>query len=141
MKHFLNGIKEDGRLAYQEVIEKKKQWIEESQMVIIRSHDVMDIIRSKDYYNVYKIEPDAAWNVAQKIANSLMFLDQPGVAFYGDENRMVSSVGLGTGCICDPRQYLELGPELQITIDDAVRTWVLTTYAEDTGDPLVVKRV
>jgi hypothetical protein len=140
-------------------LKKKKIWIEENAMVIIRSHDVpdilkgfgmpfalghalgfenRDIIRSKDYYNVYRVEADTAWNVARNISSSLMILNQPGVAFYGDPERTVSSVGLGTGCICDPMQYQELEPDLTIAIDDTVRTWTQTSYAEDTGDPLVV---
>ncbi len=147
------------REQYLAAIEKKKQWIEENGLVIIRSHDVPDIlkgfgmpfalgqalgyksgdiVRSKDYYNVYQVEPDSAWKVARNIASSLRVLNQPGVAFYGDDERRVSSVGLGTGCICDPMQYRELEPDLVIAIDDTVRTWTQTTYAEDTGDPLVV---
>ena len=58
--------------------------------------------------------------------------------FYGDENRLVKSVGLGTGCICNPQQYAELQPDLTVAIDDTIRTWIQTTYAEDTGNPLVV---
>lgn len=144
---------------YVEAVVTKKKWIEENDMVIIRSHDVpdilkgfgmpfalghslgyenKDIIRSKDYYNVYQVAPDKAWNVASNIASSLMVLNQPGVAFYGDKNRMVSTVGLGTGCICDPMQYEELNPDLHIAIDDTIRTWTQTSYAEDTGNPLVV---
>lgn len=147
------------RKKYMEAIEAKKAWIEENEMVIIRCHDVPDVlkdfgipfalgfalgfendslIRSKDYYNVYRITPDNARNVAVKIAKSLEVFDQPGVAFYGDPDRVVASVGLGTGCICDPMEYQELEPELSIAIDDTVRTWTQTSFAEDTGDPLVV---
>jgi hypothetical protein len=150
---------EPARENYLKAIEEKKSWIEENEMVIIRSHDVPDIlkgigipfalgealgyngeslIRSKDYYNVYRIRPDKALNVAGNIARSLSAFGQPGVGFYGDPERIVSSVGLGTGCICDPMQYLELKPELSIAIDDTVRTWTQTSFAEDTGDPLVV---
>lgn len=144
---------------YLEVLEIKKRWIESNGLVIIRSHDVPDviknlgipfglgqklgfknedIIRSKDYYNVYKIEKDTAANIARKIAVKLVDFNQPGVAFYGDPEKIVSTVGLGTGCICDPQQYAELDPDLCIGIDDTIRTWIQTTYAEDTGKPLVV---
>ena len=156
---FTQSIPSPAGEKYLEAIRKKQQWILEHEMVIIRSHDVPDILKgfgipfalgqalgyepgdliaSKDYYNVYRVAPDTAWNVARKIANSLMVLNQPGVAFYGDKERIVSSVGLGTGCICDPMAYQDLGPDLIIAIDDTVRTWTQTTFAEDTGDPLVV---
>jgi putative NIF3 family GTP cyclohydrolase 1 type 2 len=147
------------REKYLEAVERKKKWINDNKMVIIRCHDVLDIVKgfgipfalgqalgftnddiiqSKDYYNVYRIKPDIAWNVAMSVANSLTALNQPGIAFYGDRGRMVSSIGLGTGCICDPVQYQELEPGLSIAVDDTIRTWTQTVYSEDTGDPLVV---
>ena len=144
---------------YSRVVYEKKKWIEDNGLVIIRCHDVLDkipdwgipyalgqglglsnedIIKSKKFYNVYEIEPTPAVEVAKKIAASLKVIDQPGVAFYGDENYNVKTIGLGTGCICDPLQYSELAPDLFIGIDDTIRTWIQTTYAEDTGQPLVV---
>jgi putative NIF3 family GTP cyclohydrolase 1 type 2 len=145
--------------AYEEAIEEKKAWIEENNMVIIRSHDVPDIMKEtgipfalgmalgftnddiiskKDYYNVYRIESETAGSLAGRIAKTLKDFGQPGVAFYGDADRKISSLGLGTGCICDPRAYAELGAEMHIAIDDTIRTWIQTTYSEDTGQPLVV---
>jgi len=145
--------------AYEKLIAEKKKWIEDHGLTIIRSHDVMDrvagfgmpfalgqtlgfsdgdIVRSRLFYNVYRIEPAPAKQVARHIARRLKPLGQPGVAFYGDEERRVASVGVGTGCICDPIQFAGLDPDLFIAIDDKVRTWVQTTYAEDSGHPLVV---
>lgn len=139
--------------------DKKKAWLEEHEMVVIRCHDVLDkipewgipfsfgqslgfknddIIRSKRYYNVYGIDKKPAIEVARYIAHRLKKLNQPGVAFYGDANYMVSSVGLGTGTISNPMNYAELDVDLYITIDDAINTWTQTAYAEDTGRPLVV---
>jgi putative NIF3 family GTP cyclohydrolase 1 type 2 len=144
---------------YLEALETKKRWIESNELVIIRSHDVPDkikdfgipfafgqklgfknedIIRSKNYFNVYRIEKNTAANIAKIIAAKLKDFNQPGVAFYGDPKRPVSTIGLGTGAICDPQQYAELNPDLCIAIDDTIRTWIQTTYAEDTGKPLVV---
>ena len=144
---------------YNKVVGEKKKWIEDNGLVIIRCHDVLDkvpewgipyalgqglglgnenIVRSKKFYNVYEIEPTTAVQIAQKIAGSLKTIHQPGVAFYGDENYEVKTIGLGTGCICDPLQYSELEPDLLIGIDDTIRTWIQATYAEDTGEPLVV---
>jgi len=154
-----NTLPSPARERYTAAIEEKRSWIQENKMVIIRCHDVMDIVkgfgipfalghalgyshedivRSKDYYNVYRVETASAWKVARNIASKLLVLNQPGVAFYGDRERMISTVGLGTGCICDPNQYMELNPDLVIAIDDTVRTWTQTSFAEDTGDPLVV---
>lgn len=144
---------------YQELVAAKKQWIEENEMVVIRCHDVLDkigeygipfafgralgfedsdLIKSRTYYNVYGIETQPAIEVARHIASILKSVGQPGVAFYGDENYPVKTVGLGTGCICDPMQFSDLNMDLAIAIDDSVNTWTQTTFAEDTGRPLVV---
>jgi putative NIF3 family GTP cyclohydrolase 1 type 2 len=144
---------------YQEQVAAKKQWIEENEMVIIRCHDVLDkigdygipfafgralgfkdsdLLRSRAYYNVYQVETLPAIEVARRIASILQAVGQPGVAFYGDENYPVRTVGLGTGCICDPMQFMDLEMDLAIAIDDSIHTWTHTTFAADTGRPLVV---
>jgi putative NIF3 family GTP cyclohydrolase 1 type 2 len=148
-----------GQQKYLELRDEKARWIRENELVIIRCHDVWDkipdigipyafgqalgfsnddIIRRETFYNVYKTDPAPAIEMARSIASRLSIAGQPGVAFYGDENYRVSSVGVGTGCICDPINYMQLEPDLYIAIDDTVRTWIQTTYAEDTGKPLIV---
>jgi putative NIF3 family GTP cyclohydrolase 1 type 2 len=145
--------------AYLELVEKKKTWIQDSGVVIIRCHDVLDkvpefgmpyalgqalgfanddIIRSRTYYSVYGVKPAPAKDVAEMIATKLKIAGQPGVAFYGDPQYVVKSIGVGTGCICNPLHYMDLKPDLYIAIDDKIRTWIQTAYAEDSGQPLVV---
>ena len=147
------------REMYQEQVDAKKQWILENEMVVIRCHDVLDkikgygipfafgrglgfsdseLIKSRTYYNVYRIVQRPAGEVARMIAAKLKEVNQPGVAFYGDPETPVRSVGLGTGCICDPMNYMDLEMDLAIAIDDSVSTWVQTTFSEDTGRPLIV---
>jgi putative NIF3 family GTP cyclohydrolase 1 type 2 len=155
----LFGASEAGRKAYLKAVDAKKSWILRNKLVVIRCHDVLDklggfgiphafgrllgfgrddIIRSKPYYNVYRTGPQPAGDVAREIARKMAQVLQPGVAFYGDRNRAVSSVGVGTGCFSDPIEFMDLAPDLFIAIDDVVRTWTQTVYAEDTGHPLVV---
>ncbi len=145
--------------AYLKQVALKQKWIDDHEMVIIRCHDVLDkikgygipfalgralgfndsdIIRSRTYYNVYRVEPKPALEVARLIAEKLKVVGQPGVAFYGDEKYEVKSVGLGTGCICDPLNFMDMEPDLFIAIDDSINTWTQTTFAEDTGRPLVI---
>ena len=96
------------------------------------------IVRSKRYYNVYAIEPTPAGRLAAQIAVSLKDLGQPGVAFWGDSGRLVSSVGVGTGCYCTPIAYMELAADMYVAVDDTIRNWVETSFSLDTGLPLVV---
>ena len=140
-------------------VEKKKKWIHSNELAILRNHDTLDalkdvgipfalgkflgfnnsdIIASRPYYNVYRIPDQPASGFARKVAAILSEIGQPGVAFYGDPEYKVSSVGIGTGCICDPMEFADLKPDIFIAIDDVVRTWTQTAYAADTGQPLIV---
>ncbi|NLH75559.1 MAG: hypothetical protein GX465_00790 [Acidobacteria bacterium] len=155
----LFGASPAGRRAYLEAVGKKKDWLLANELAVIRCHDVLDkvagwgipfafgealgfgaadIVRSRPYYNVYKVEPRPAAEVARAIAAKLAAFRQPGVAFYGDRDRIVGTVGVGTGCYSDPIEFMDLRPDLFIALDDIVRTWTQTVYARDTGHPLVV---
>ena len=144
---------------YLRQVEKKKKWIMDNGLVIIRNHDTLDklenvgipfalgnflgfnnsdIIASRIYYNVYKTGNQPAVTFARKVARKLSEIGQPGVAFYGDPNYSVGSVGIGTGCGCDPMEFADMKPDVFIAIDDVVRTWIQTSYASDTGQPLII---
>jgi putative NIF3 family GTP cyclohydrolase 1 type 2 len=144
---------------YLKLVGEKKKWILENGLVIIRNHDTIDalkdrgipfalgqflgysneqIIASRTYYNVYKIDNQPASQVTSAIAQKLLEIGQPGVAFYGDPDFPVSSVGIGTGCICDPMEFGDLQPDIFIAIDDVVRTWIQTAFAADSGRPLII---
>lgn len=148
-----------GREAYAKAVRLKKDWILANKLVIIRCHDVLDIVagfgipfafgrflgfstddivRSRTYYNVYRVAPRPAGEVARTLAGKLAAYGQPGVAFYGDRNRLVDSVGVGTGCYSDPVEFMDLEPGLFIAVGDVVRTWTQAVYARDTGHPLIV---
>jgi hypothetical protein len=150
---------EAGKKAFVEARDAKRAWLEASGLVIIRCHDVLDrlpcigiphafgrllgfeakdVVRSKRFHDVFAVAPAPAAAVARGIALRLRAVGQPGVAFYGDPERIVRSVGVGTGCICDPLESMDLAPDLFVGIDDTIRTWIQTTWAEDTGHPLVV---
>ena len=139
--------------------DEKKQWILDHGMVIIRCHDVIDmlkdigmpyalgqaigfrndqIVRSKKYYNVYEVPPMKARAAAAMIAKALKEGGQPGVGFYGDPDREVRTIGVGCGYICDPLLFGDLEPDLYICINDAIRTWIQGEYSHDTGQPMVV---
>ncbi len=156
---FLERNSDFTRSQYLSQIEKKKSWIKDNGLVIIRNHDTLDalqekgipfalghflgfsnndIIASRTYYNVYKFRKQSASSFAGYIAGRLKELGQPGVAFYGDAAREVESAGIGTGWICDPMDYADLKPDVFIAIDDVIRTHIQTVYAEDTGHPLIV---
>ena len=137
----------------------KLRWIEEQGVVVIRCHDVLDsmpggvvdslaaalgfsvadYVTQAPHYRVVRLAtPAAAREVAQRLADQFSRLGQPGVAFYGDANRTVRTLGLGTGYGNDPWQHFALGAEMALAIDDRIKTWSEPVWAEDSGYPVVV---
>src|SRR5688500_12105996 len=108
--------------------EAKRRWIEEQRMVVIRCHDVLDLMpggvvdslasalgfreadyqTSVPYYRVVRLDSARpAHVVASRLANAFGTLGQPGVTFYGDALREVRSLGLGTGYASEPWRFVE----------------------------------
>lgn len=140
-----------------EQVAAKKRLLDARGITVLRCHDVWDAmpdigipfawgeflglgqpISSVRHYNVYRIPSTAAAAVVQQIAARTATLGQDTVAFYGDPDRPVSTIGLGTGCISDPFAIYGLGADLAISVDDVMRAWEAGEWCRDTGNPLVV---
>lgn len=154
-----SGLSEAALKAMGGTRDAKKKWIEDNGMVVIRCHDVLDlmpggvadslakklgfaeadVLVNEPYYRVVKVEPAMkAEDLARRMAKAFGEIGQPGVAFYGDPEKKVERLGLGTGYACEPWRFVELGAEMALTIDDRIKTWVETEWADDAGFPLVV---
>lgn len=137
----------------------KLRWIQENGLVVIRSHDVVDrmpggvpdslvrqlgfaesdVLVRKDPYRIVQIVPAVtAAELAQRLAKAFARIGQPGVAFYGDPQRRVEKLGLGTGYGCVPWDFVSLGADMCVTIDDRIKTWIETEWADDAGFPMIV---
>lgn len=148
-----------GHQAMCETRQAKLRWIEENGLVVIRCHDVLDQmpggvvdslvaklgfaesaveLRAPSYRIVRIDPPQRALELAQRLAKAFARIGQPGVAFYGDPDRHVARLGLGTGYSCEPGRFLELGAQMCVTIDDRIKTWVETEWADDSGYPMIV---
>ena len=147
----------DGKMTEIPETAAKKALIDESGMTIIRCHDVWDAmpeigipfawgdflemgdpVKSVRFYNVYEVPTQTAMAFARKVAEKTAPLGQAVTWFYGDSEREIRTVGLGTGCISNPFTLYELGADLAISVDDVVRAWVAGEWCRDTGNPLVV---
>ena len=148
-----------GENAYLSMIEEKKSWLDDHNMTVVRCHDVMDRVQDfsmscslgktlgyeefdetvdDSMYKVYIVQPDTAYNVTLNIAKRLAEFNQSGVLFYGDENRIVRRIGIGTGCYSDPLMAMEYSADYYLTINDSISTWVQTSYSNDSGLPMGV---
>lgn len=128
-------------------------------MAVIRCHDVLDampggvvdclatalgfttaeyVTEAPRYRVVRLATPTPAGQVAQRLATAFGRLGQPGVAFYGNADRRVSTLGLGTGYGNDPWRGHALGADMALAIDDRIKSWTEPVWAEDAGYPVVV---
>jgi putative NIF3 family GTP cyclohydrolase 1 type 2 len=152
-------LKPRARAALDATRAAKEGWIHKQGITIIRCHDVIDampggvvdslarelgfapgdtVTTSGNYRVVQLREPCRAGEIVRRMARAFARLGQPGVGFYGDENRIVGKLGLGTGYGCDPWRQIELGAEMALVIDDRIKVWTEPVWAEDAGYPLAV---
>lgn len=146
-----------GHPRLQEAKEQKARLIDELGLTVIRCHDVWDampkigvpfewgrflgledMIRSKRYMNLYRVEPKPAIVWAKAIAERTSKAGQGTVEFYGDPERAIGSIGVGTGCYSEALEMYEFGADLAVTVDDIARAWIVGEYCNDVGNPLVV---
>ncbi len=140
-----------------EAISAKQALLDELGMAVIRCHDVWDArkvdgipfewarflglgdpVRQEAYMHVYRVTEQSAKDFARCIAIRTAAVGQATVGFYGDPSRQIRSVGIGTGCYSDALELFDLGADLAITVDDITRSWIVGSYANDTGYPVVV---
>jgi len=138
---------------------EKQREIDESGLVILRLHDSWDLfpgigipfawaqflgisdppaqISSHRYQHRYDIAPLTAGEFAHRVAARTAAISEPAVEFTGDPEQTIRSVGIGTGCGCDPRVFQEMGCELAVVCDDGIAYWAHLQRCADIGMPAV----
>lgn len=136
---------------------EKAALIEELGLTVIRCHDVWDaipeigmpfqwgkflglsrLLNFQRYLNVYRVERQTALEFTKTFATRTAKVGQATVEFYGDPNRIIESVGIGTGCCSEAMALYDLGADLAVTVDDIARAWIIGEFCNDTGHPLIV---
>jgi putative NIF3 family GTP cyclohydrolase 1 type 2 len=149
--------KEVSHPRYEAAKREKETLIEQLGLTIIRCHDVWDaipevgmpfrwghflglnrLVRSERYLNVYRVERQTALEFARYFASRTAAAGQATVEFYGDPERIIESVGIGTGCCSDAMSLYDLGADLAVSVDDIARAWIIGEYCNDTGSPMIV---
>lgn len=138
---------------------RKRTFIEEHGMVVLRIHDSWDrmpevgipwawgrflglgdrpsLIGSAGFQHRYDIEPTSLDALAGRIAARTARLGEPMVQVVGDGERLVSKVGIGTGCYCRPSEFVEMGCDVSVVCDDGTWYWEQLQAAADSDHPLI----
>ena len=142
---------------YEEAKREKLSLIAELGLTIIRCHDVWDaipevgmpfrwghflvlsrLLHSERYLNVYRVERQKALEFSKYFASRTAEAGQSTVEFYGDPDRIIETVGIGTGCCSEAMRLYDLGADLAVSVDDIARAWIIGEYCNDTGSPMIV---
>ena len=76
-------------------------------------------------------------NFARQVAEKTAAIGEPAVQVVGGGATLVSKVGIGTGCYCDPLQYIALGCDVSIVCDDGNWYWERIQCAADAGHAII----
>ncbi len=85
----------------------------------------------------YDIAPVALEVFARRVAAKTATIGEPAVQVVGDPQQMVSKVGIGTGCYCQPAAFQQLGCDVSITCDDGNWYWREIQCAADAGHAVI----
>ncbi|MHC4401229.1 MAG: Nif3-like dinuclear metal center hexameric protein [Planctomycetota bacterium] len=150
-----------------ETARKKKGFIEESGLAVIRCHDVWDRVkeigirdawarflglekelpapdvgqfaRSGVFCGLYELPGIEAGEFAREVAQKISAFGQNAVLLIGPEDRLVHSVAIGTGAITPFRHMVhDLGADIVICTDDGFSFWRDGSLAIDVEQPVIV---
>ena len=141
-----------------ESIEHKKDLLSKGNICVYRCHDVWDSIPEygvsdvwakklgfdfKDrvinsYYQSANIPKQTVSQLAKHVANVLKDDGEEGVYVFGDVNKEVSRLAIGTGAGTDIFEMLEFNPDVVIVADDGITNYKDAQYAIDNDLPMIV---
>ncbi len=137
---------------------KKREWLEQHQIVVMRCHDVWDDfpeigihgawakwlgftgkpLQMVKFYEVHDVSNRTLGEVATQISQHCESLGQQCIHIIGDLKQKVSRIAFGTGAITDYRlMRFELEADVLVT-DDGTRLWESGQWAVDSGVAVIV---
>lgn len=138
--------------------EEKKKLLKEYDITVYRCHDVWDLIpeagvadqwakrlgfafekrRVSSFYQAADITPMTAGALALHTANTLKQDGQLGVYLFGDSDKIVQRIAIGTGAATNIYQMLGFDPDAVIVSDDGINNYDAAQYAIDQNVPMIV---
>ncbi|NLG27651.1 MAG: hypothetical protein GX557_07045 [Chloroflexi bacterium] len=142
-----------------ELARRKRDYILEHGLVILRCHDLWDefpeigipwawgrflglgprpvAFGDDGYQQRYDIAPVTLDSFAREMARRTATIGEPAVQVVGCGSQIVSKVGVGTGCGCSIGIFQEMGCDLSIVCDDGSVYWEGIQRAQDGGHAVI----
>jgi putative NIF3 family GTP cyclohydrolase 1 type 2 len=147
--HWDNLAKADPRTA------EKVQFVQDHKLVIVRNHDCWDLFpkygvpfrwakflgfkgkpattNPKGFQLRFDVKPVALKALAKDVAKRCKAVGEEKVQVIGDLSKRVTKIGIGTGCYCNMRDFIQMGCDCTIIADDSGWYWEHIQMAEDLG--------
>lgn len=139
-------------------IERKQKLLSQANICVYRSHDVWDSIPKygvsdiwakrlgfsfeprviNSYYQYADIPTMNGKQLANHVANCLKQDGEEGVYLFGDENKEIKRIAIGTGAGTNIFDMLEFNPDAVIVSDDGITNYIDAQYAIDNHIPMIV---
>jgi len=157
--HELEAVARDSHPIRRGLAARKKQFIEDHRLVILRVHDTWDgmpdigipwawarylelgtqpaATDARRLHHRYDVEPVKLDTLARRVAEKTAAFGESAVQVVGDGDCVVAKVGVGTGCYCSPLTFQELGCDVSIVCDDGNWYWENLQCAADNDHPII----
>lgn len=128
-------------------------------LVVIRNHDVWDrfpkigipyafanelgftqkpsFIYENGYMLRYDINPIPFCDFYNYVKKACSGLGEPNIQVFGDANKLVQHIGIGTGCYCYLDLFMKQGCDVAIFCDDGQWYWRDVSWAIEANYPMV----
>lgn len=155
---FFHHLDNDPEILNWPEVTAKRQKIQQLGLVIYRCHDLWDQfpdigvpdswgqklglgapLGGSGYYRVYDGQGQRVIDIAQRLAERVVDLGQPGVQLIGSPTRLVNRIVIGTGACTPYRQMLlQFNADLVICADDGFEYWRDGAHAIDNDHSVLV---
>jgi putative NIF3 family GTP cyclohydrolase 1 type 2 len=155
---YYTHLERDDQIFKFEGARRKKSFVEQSGLIILRCHDLWDGMRDigicdswgaqlgfsnpidgEIFFRIYTVQGKTAIDVAHQVLDHTKTLGQEAVELIGPAEKKVSRVAIGTGAITPYMTLVDkYRADLVICTDDGMFYCFDGAYAIDTGTPLIV---
>lgn len=137
---------------------RKQKLLSKANICVYRSHDVWDSIQSygvsdmwakrlgfsfeprviDSYYQYANIPVMSGKQLAKHVANRIKQDGEEGVYLFGNENKKIKRIAIGTGAGTNLFDMLEYNPDAVIVSDDGITNYTEVQYAIDNHIVMIV---
>ena len=138
---------------------EKLEYLNKHGLAVLRNHDVWDVwpevgipwawgkflglngeaaaMNDSKTQHRHDIAPVPFGQFAKAVAARTATINEPLIEVNGDPDKLVSKIGVGTGCGCSVHDYQQLGCDCFIVCDDGTNFWEHMQIAEDLRIPVI----